>query len=82
MANLSALTPERIWTGAQNDDLDAALRDLQAAAGIRHGDVAGAYFSFLDSEHSQWVEAPTSQRSDWLRGWLAREQADAQRPPQ
>ncbi|MFJ1256091.1 hypothetical protein [Cupriavidus sp. CuC1] len=72
--DLNGITAEMMESAAQYPDLDSALQPLQAAAGITSGDTAGLFFSFMDSENSQWFEASPAQRHVWLRQWLALEQ--------
>lgn len=76
---LDSISPGLLAHAATVPDLDEALRLLQDAAGIRHGDVAGQYFCFMDAEHSQWFEASTAQRVIWLKGWIEAEKADLTR---
>lgn len=75
--DLNGITAEMMESAARNPDLDSALQPLQAAAGITSGDTAGHFFSFMDSENSQWFEASPAQRNVWLRQWLALEQRHA-----
>ncbi|KJK21094.1 hypothetical protein UB46_29430 [Burkholderiaceae bacterium 16] len=56
----------------QQHDLDTARRPLQIAAGIEAGDIAGLFFSFMDSENSQWFKAsPAERRGGFGNGWYS-----------
>lgn len=65
---VKAISEQMINEASRNDDLNAALFDLQKVAGIDSGDVAGRYFA--GEREEQWVASTRETRLEWLHGYL------------
>lgn len=65
-------TPDIIAKAVQESDLDAACLIIQNAIGQTQGDVAGLYFSCLDSVE-QWAELTADERLEHLLAYVAAE---------
>lgn len=81
LTRFDAVTPGLIERATQEHELDTARRPLPIAADIEAGDTAGLFFSFMDSEDSQWFEASPAERRGRLRQWLVLEQRHASQQP-
>lgn len=81
LTRFDAITPGLIERATQEHELDTARRPLPIAADIEAGDTAGLFFSFMDSEDSQWFEASPAERRGRLRQWPVLEQRHASQQP-
>jgi hypothetical protein len=68
--NMAKITLDHIGKASQNNDLDAALKQLMDIAGVTTGDVAAQVFSGFD-----WAGADQWSRVERLARWIRAEKA-------